>query len=210
LESDAPAMTSDTSEPDEEPRKTRQRPSIAERAARREYAETHGRDRYDSLLRHLRAGRELSVEGGGRARLQWHPVAGKIILAVALAVAVYLVATAIASFLREGRVDTWAGPTATVQSGQRLDSCADVPRRNDPVFPTWVRFDGGIFIQADAELPIGVTNIGRYYHDSGYTNGSLRIYTVSLAGLGEPGTRILVRAGDAPAAELYRLVEGCS
>jgi hypothetical protein len=203
-------MTSETPEPGEQPRTTRQRPSIAERAARREYTETHGRDRYDSLLRQLRGGRELSLEEGGRVRLQWHPVAGKIMLAVALAAAVYLVATAVAGFLREGRVDTWAGPTATVQSGQRLDSCADVPRRNDPVFPTWVRFDGGIFIQADAELPVGETNIGTYYHDSGYTNGNLRLYTVSLGGLGEPGTRILIRTGDAPAAELYRLVEGCS
>lgn len=205
-------MTSDpTPATDDGPRRTRTRarPSIEERAARRAYLETHGKDRYDSLLRHLRAGREMAIEPRGRWRVEWHPIARRLVLVALAVAAVYAVATFTAAQLREARVDAWAGPDA-VQSGQRLASCPAVFAYGDPVFPNWIRFEGSIFVPAAAQLPIGRSNIGVYYHDSGNTLGLLRIYRVTISGLGEPGSRILVHSEGAPAGELYRRVEGCS
>jgi hypothetical protein len=203
-------MTGETTKAGGPERPTRNRVSIAERAARRDRAEHTGRDRYDSLLRQLRAGREMPVTRARGSRLEWHPVARWLIAAAALGVAAYLVITVASASIRENRVDTWAGPTQAVTSGQKLDACAQVPRRNDALFPTWIRYDGGLFIEADAVLPMGETNIGAYYLDSGYANNGLRIYDVAVEGLGAPGTRILVRAGEAPGGELYRRLEGCS
>ena len=61
------------------------RPSIAERARRRAELDAGSRDRYDSLLRHLRAGQEIAIQprGGWRDRLEvldWHPIAGRLLL----------------------------------------------------------------------------------------------------------------------------------
>lgn len=188
------------------------RPSIEERAARREYVERTGHDRYDSLLRHLRAGREIQLERkrGWRDSLDWHPVANRIVLVVLVAVAVYLVVSAVASYLRENAVDTWAGPDASVQSGQRLASCPQLVRLDDPVFPTWIRYDGKVYQRTDSGQPMNETNIGTYYIDSGYTLGDMRLYDVTVEGLGPPGSRIIVLNGDAPAGQVYRQVEGCS
>lgn len=204
-------MTSDASEADDGgTRRSRSRASIAERAARREYLESHGRDRYDSLLRHLRAGREISVEPRGRWRVEWHPIALRLVIAAVLIAAAYVAVTVAAGWLRETRVDAWTGAVAGVESGQRLATCPEVTSFGDPVFPNWIRFEGGVFVPAHAQLPIGELNIGSYYHDAQTTLGAMRIYRVTVAGLGEPGSRLLVRAGDAPAGQLYRLVPGCS
>ncbi len=206
----APAMTGETTKAGGSERPTRNRVSIAERAARRDRAEHTGRDRHESLLRQLRAGREMPVTRPRGSRLQWHPVARWLIAAAVLGVASYFVMTVASALIRENRVDTWAGPSQAVTSGQKLDTCVQVPRRNDALFPTWIRYEGGLFIEADGVLPMGDTNIGDYYLDSGYSNDGLRIYDVAVEGLGAPGTRILVRAGDAPGGELYRRLEGCS
>lgn len=202
-------MTPETTNADPE-RSSRNRVSIAERAARRERAEHAGRDRYDSLLRQLRAGREIPVTRRRAGRVEWHPVARWLLVTAALVAVAYLAISFVAATIRDNRVDTWAGPTGDVTSGQKLATCPLVPRRNDAMFPTWIRYDGGLFIQADAALPLGATNIGKYYLDSGYTNNALRIYDVVVGGMGQRGSHILVRAGEAPAAELYRRLEGCS
>lgn len=203
-------MTGDPTQAGDPERPGRNRVLIAERAARRDRAELTGRDRYDSLLRQLRAGREVPVARRRGTRVAWHPVARWLLAAAALGVVAYLSITFLSATIRENRVDTWAGPSRDVTSGQKLDTCAQVPRRNDALFPTWIRYDGGLFIQADAVLPMGDSNIGDYYLESGYGNNGLRIYDVAGEGLGAPGTRILVRAGEAPGGELYRRVEGCS
>jgi hypothetical protein len=53
----------------------RARPSIAERAARRDEMQSPGRDRYASLLRSLQAGHELPIHRhGGRLAIDWNPV----------------------------------------------------------------------------------------------------------------------------------------
>jgi hypothetical protein len=188
----------------------RDRATIAERAARRETLEASGADRYDSLLHHLAAGRELPVARRAGMRARWHPVARKLLVFVLVVAALYVAFTLGADTVREFRVDSWTGPDATVTSGQRLDDCPAFVRNGDAVFPNWIRFDGRVFHHIGAQLPVGETNIGSYYVDSGYTLGNLRIYRVTTEGLGELGTRILVRAGLAPAGGLYGAIPGCS
>jgi len=186
------------------------RPSIEERIARREQVDAQGRDRYDRLLRHLQAGREISVERPRRERWDWHPVAGRLIVAALVAAALYIAVTTGLSIWRDQRVDTWSGPDASVTSGQKLEGCPAFVRLNSPVFPAWIRYDGGLFQRTESAVPVGSTNLGTSYRETEYTHEDLRILTVHVPGLGEPGSRIAVRKGSAPAAEIYRRLEGCS
>ena len=188
----------------------RNRATIAERAARRDTLEASGADRYDSLLRHLAGDRELPAARRAGIGARWHPIARRLLVFVLIVAGLYLAFTLAADTVREFRVDTWAGPDATVTSGQRLDDCPAFVRNGDAVFPNWIRFDGKVFHHVGAQLPVGETNIGTYYVDAGYTLGNLRIYRVTTEGLGELGTRILVRAGLAPAGGLYGAIPGCS
>lgn len=201
-------LTETPEEPSGDPAGSR-RPTIEERAARRASIEQRGQDRYDSLLRHLRAGREVAIEPGRRDRLDWHPIAGRMLLAVGIGVIVYLVLVNVLGWVRENRVETWSGPVAA-ESGQRLVSCPRLVRRDDPTFPNWVRFDGRVFERAVVGLPMGDSNIGTYYLDTGVTLGDMRIYDVTVEGIGPLGSRIILRNGTAPAGEVYRLVEGCT
>ena len=194
----------------DEAEQTDRRPSIEERVARREMVDAQGRDRYDTLLRHLQAGRESTVQRPRSERWDWHPVAGRILIAAAVIAAVYLGATAILSYLREQRVDTWTGPDATVTSGQRLTGCPSFIKLDHPVFPAWIRFDGGLFQRTEQVMPVGQTNIGTTYRESGYTLNDFILYTVHNPGLGELGSRIAVRKASAGAAEIYRRVDGCT
>lgn len=206
MTSDAPDATPDDGAPGG-------RVSIAERAARRQYLEQHGYDSPQGLAAYLRGDRDGGHVRRSRWSLVFHPVARKLVLAFLVAAGVYLAATFVAAQLREVRVDTWTGPSgpdASVQSGMRLEGCAEFRRTDDPVFPNWIRFDDRVYQPAGAQLPVGSTNIGVYYIDSGYTFESLRIYRVEYEALGEPGTRILVRSGDAPAGGLFEAMPGCS
>jgi hypothetical protein len=189
----------------------RGRPSIEERVARRKEVDRHGKDRYDTLLRHLRAGQEIPLERRARREaLDWHPIAGKLVIAALAIVAAYLVVSTVVNVIRENRVDQWTGPDTSVTSGQKLDGCPSLFHADDPVFPNWIRFKGAIFQQADAVVPVGDTNIGSSYLDSGYTLERMRIYTVEISGLGPRGSRIVVRNGNAPGSEVYRKVDECS
>jgi hypothetical protein len=189
----------------------RGRPSIEERVARREQVDRHGKDRYDTLLRHLRAGQEVPLERRGRREaLDWHPIAGKIVIAALVIAGAYLALSTVVNLIRENRVDQWTGPDTSVTSGQKLDTCPSLYHADDPVFPNWIRFKGAIFQQLDAVVPVGDTNIGSAYLDTGYTLDKLRIYTVENPGLGPAGSRIVVRLGNAPGSEVYRKVDECS
>jgi hypothetical protein len=189
----------------------RGRPSIEERVARREQVDRHGKDRYDTLLRHLRAGREVPLERGARREaLDWHPIAGKAVIAALVIAGIYIAVSTVVNVLRENRVDQWTGPDTSVTSGQKLDSCPSLYHADDPVFPNWIRFKGAVFQQLDAVVPVGATNIGTSYLDTGYTLDKMRIYTVENPGLGPKGSRIVVRLGNAPGSEVYRKVDECS
>jgi hypothetical protein len=198
-----------TEESDTADRRDR-RPSIEERVARREMVDAEGRDRYDTLLRHLRAGQEITLESRRRERLDWHPIANKLVVAALVVVAVYFVVSTAVSIWREQRVDTWTGPDATVTSGQKLEGCPSFIKLDDPVFPAWIRFRGGLFQRSEQAVPIGATNIGSTYLDTGYTHDDLRIFSVEAPGLGPIGTRIAVLNAGAPAGQVYRLVQGCT
>jgi hypothetical protein len=154
--------------------------------------------------------RELPVARGRGIGARWHPIARRLVVAVLVALGLYVAFTIAADAVREFRVDTWSGPDATVTSGQRLDDCPAFVRNGDAVFPNWIRFDGKVYHHLGAQLPVGETNIGDYYVESGYRLGNLQIYRVTTSGLGEVGTRILVRAGLAPAGGLYGVIPGCS
>jgi hypothetical protein len=189
----------------------RGRPSIEERVARREQVDRHGKDRYDSLLRHLRAGREVPLERPGRREtLDWHPIAGKLVIAALVIAGMYIAVSTVVNIIRENRVDQWTGPDTSVTSGQKLDTCPSLYHADNPVFPDWIRFQGAIFQQLDAVVPVGDTNIGTSYLDTGYTLDKMRIYTVENPGLGPKGSRIVVRLGNAPGSEVYRKVDECS
>lgn len=191
------------------------RPSIEERARRRSELDAADRDRYASLLRHLRAGQEIALEPprDWRDRLEaldWHPIAGRLLVAITLVVALYLALTAVTGWLREGRIDTWSGPDATVQSGQRLDGCPGLVRLNDAVLPNWLRYRGDVFQLTEVGLPLGESNIGRSYLPTPYALGDLRLFEVRVQGLGPMGSRLIVRNGNAPAGQLYRRLDSCS
>jgi hypothetical protein len=188
----------------------RNRATISERAARRDSLEASGADRYDSLFRHLTAGRELPAVRGAGLGARWHPVARQLLALFLVVAGVYAAFTVASEVVREFRVDTWSGPGTAVTSGQRLDDCPAFVRNGDAVFPNWIRVDGRVFHHLGAQLPVGESNIGKYYVDAGYTLGDLRIYRVTTEGLGELGTRILVRSGLAPAGGLYGAIPGCS
>lgn len=191
------------------------RPSIEERARRRSELDAANRDRYEGLLRHLRAGQEIAVEPKrgslhGVGRPDWHPIAGRLVLAVAVVAALYLALTAAAGWWREERVETWSGPDGTVQSGQRLEGCAELIRLDDAVLPNWIRYGGAVFQLTEAGLPMGESNIGTSYLETPYALGDLRLFEVRVAGLGPPGSRLIVRNGDAPAGQVYRRLDACS
>ena len=90
--------------------------------------EASGRDRYDALLRHLQAGREIPVQPRQRTPLglDIHPSAGKVVLGAVVILVLWFAAIAVTDWLRYDRVDTWAGPDATVTSGLRLAGCPDI------------------------------------------------------------------------------------
>jgi hypothetical protein len=188
------------------------RATIVERAARRAWLEQQGYDSPQGLARWLRGDRADGPSRRGRWSIAVHPVARRLLLAFVAILAAYMAVSFVAAQLREVRVDTWTGPSgpdASVQSGMRLEGCLALRRTDDDVFPNWVRFEGRVYQPAGAQLPIGSTNIGVYYFDSGYTNGELRIYRVEYAPLGEPGERILVVAEGSPAGALFRVIPGC-
>ena len=119
-----------------------ERLSIAERAAKRDRMEHSGRDRFGSLLRTLQAGRELPVGTAQKARYEWHPIFGRLIVAVIVVVVAWFALRAGVTVWRDNTTDTWAGPDATVQSGQRLGGCDPVNILHDDAFPTWIRYPG--------------------------------------------------------------------
>jgi hypothetical protein len=181
------------------------RPSIDERAARRVQLGSPERDRYDALLRHLQAGREIAVQPRPRRSLgiQIDASAGRILLAAAVVLVVWFAAIAITDQIRQRTVDTWTGPDASVQSGLRLEGCPDIVFREDVYFPSWVRFEGRIFRWADLLAPIGPNSVGVSFLSTGYRNGDLELFRVLNDPEGRAGNKIMLRQGDSPAGAIY-------
>lgn len=173
--------------------------------------EASGRDRYDALLRHLQAGREIPVQPRTRAPLglDIHPSAGKIVLAAIAIIVVWFAAIAVTDWLRYDRVDTWDGPDATVQSGLRLAGCPDIVFREDVYFPAWVRFEGKVFRWTDRVAPIGPNSVGKSFEATGYTLGDLELFRVTNSTEGLAGRQIMIRQGTSPVGALF-VVTDCA
>jgi hypothetical protein len=188
------------------------RPTIEERRARRAELERPERDRYDSLLRHLQAGREIPIQ---RRRSAWrdldiHPSAARIVfLAIGIAI-VWLLAVFVTDQMRLGRIATWDGPDSTVQSGLRLDGCPIVGFTEDVYFPAWVRLDGHLYRWANQSAPIGPDSVGVSYTDTGYHHDDLQLYRIISSQDGREGKRIMMRQGGSPAGAIYVIADDCS
>lgn len=170
-----------------------------------------GRDRYDSLIRHLQAGREIPVRPRPRRRLglDIHPSAGQLVLAAMLVAVIWIGAITITDFVRYGVVDTWQGPTGTVQSGLRLSDCPDVEFVEDVYFPAWIRFEGRLYVWSGRITPIGPDGIGRAYSETGYRHGDLELFRVDNSPDGRAGRQMMVRQGTSSAGAIY-LVSDCA
>ena len=186
------------------------RPSIAQRAARRDEMQAHGRDRYATLLRSLQAGQELPLHRrGGRLAVDWHPILWTLIKVAAVVLVAYVGIRVGTQWLREGRVDTWDGPDATVQSGVRLADCPSVDRIRVEDFPSWVRFEGSIYRYTGDKRPyVGPETPG--FVQTPYTNGSMRLVLIENTPDGKARDTILIWLQGALAGIEYARVPECS
>ena len=134
--------------------------------------------------------------------------AGRIVLAVVIAAIVWLGAIVVTDYVRQGVVDTWTGPDATVQSGLRLDGCPSITFREDVYFPSWVRFEGRVFRWADLLAPIGPDSIGDAFLQTGFRNGDLELFRVANDPEGRAGNKVMLRQRESPAGAIY-VVSDC-
>jgi hypothetical protein len=183
--------------------------SIAERAAKRERMAHSGRDRYASLIRTLQAGRELPVGRVRAIHYEWHPLAWRLGRVLLAAVVIYAAARFGATILRDNAVDTWRGPDAAVQSGQRLSGCAPVNVLHDEVYPTWVRFGGVVYRMAGSRRPVLAPTPKNGYRPTGYTLGSLMLLTIESSPDGRARNTLLIYDNTSPAGELYMREPDC-
>ncbi len=187
------------------------RPSIAERAARRDQVEAVPGDRYRNLLRALRAsGGGVTSERDTYEQQGWHPVLWKLLALVAAVLVLYGVARFGGDFWRQHRVDTWSGPNASVQSGQTLDTCPAVVDVHDDVFPNWVRVGSTVYVISDAIRPVPDPAVGKTtYTEAGFSMGSLRLLYDEDTPAGKSRGYVLVYAPPASAARVYDVAQGC-
>jgi hypothetical protein len=190
------------------PATSNRRPTIEERAERRERLESGGSDRYTSLMRALHAGREVPIQRREARSLQWHPVAGKLLVAAVVAVVAYAAIVAGYNAWRDSRVDTWSGPDATVTSGQRLANCPVANDLHDDTFPTWIRYGGRLYLLTGRVRPIG-NEATPDYPQLPYELGDLRLHTVENTPDGREGKIMLLRLADAAVGQVFELNTDC-
>jgi hypothetical protein len=191
------------------PATSNRRPTIEERAERRERVESGGADRYTSLVRALRAGKEVPIREREARSLEWHPVAGKLLIAAVIGVLAYAAIVTGYNAWRDSRVETWSGPDATVASGQRLANCPVANALHDDVFPTWVRYGGRIYIASGANRPVG-NGPTPDYPLTPWQLGELRLHTIANTPDGRDGKVILLRLVDSPVGQVFELNPDCS
>lgn len=185
-------MTDATDTTDESLPSHHDRPTIAERAARRDQIYAGGRDRYGALLRSLQAGQELPIyRGAGRISLDWHPILWTLVrVAIVVAVA-YFAVRAGTQWWRENRVDTWSGPTTSVQSGVRLAGCPVVDAIRVEDFPSWLTFEGTVYRYTGRKRPyVGPETSG--YTATDYTNGAMRLVLMENTPAGRARDTIMI------------------
>lgn len=186
------------------------RPSIAQRAARRDEMQAHGRDRYATLLRSLQAGHELPIHRrGGRLAVDWHPILWTLIRIAVVVVFAYFAVRVGTQWWRESRIVTWSGPDATVQSGVRLADCPVVDRIRVDDFPSWVLYQGSIYRYTGDKRPyLGPETPG--FIQTPYTSEALRLALIENTPDGLARDTILIWLQDALAGIEYARTPDCS
>lgn len=188
-----------------------ERPSIEERASKRHQVHASGNDRYTSLIDALSGGNPIPALGRG-PRVAWHPIVWTLIWTAAIVVVVYLAALFGWRWWRQQQTDTWLGPTASVQSGQRLAGCTSANLRNDDTEPTWIRWNGTVFVQTEAVFPVlnksaeGQTQ----FTETGYKLSQLRIVLTQDAVAGQLPPRLLVVSPPGIGASVYQPDASCT
>jgi hypothetical protein len=167
-------------------------------------------DRYQVLLRSLRAGREIRPRAFGRNRFEWHPIARKLLIAILVALALYVVAAGGYRWWRLGHVDAWTGPDTSVTSGQRLEGCDAVALRDyDVAYPLWVRFAGKVYVATGYGRPLPTDLAGRY-QITPYQLGKLQLWRILDTPDGRAGIDIVLRFVPEDVGELFKAAPGCS
>ena len=191
---------------------SRSRPSIAERAARRERLERDGRDRYGSLVRALQAGREVPLGRTRETPFQWHPVAWMLVRLALVMAALYVIGLGGWNWWRDQQVDTWSGPDATVQSGQRLEGCLTANAQRDDLLPTWIRFAGTVYVRSPRVRPVrgegqpGATQ----YVESGYSQDRVRILLYEPPVAGEQAQELILVIPPARGGAIFKPDPTCT
>lgn len=191
----------------------RERIPITERAARRDRL-TRGRDRYASLVRALRAGREVPLRPRRRSRLaifddlDWHPIGTRLVVLVAVVALAVVGARLGGDWLRERSVATWSGPDVSVTSGQRLEACplVSVPASVE-TYPNWLRYGGRLYLRSDDVRPGLVDGIS--YLDSGYRLDHLLLVFLDNTPAGRARQEVMLWSDGAMAGYVYRVATGC-
>jgi hypothetical protein len=191
------------------PTASNRRPTIEERAERRQRVESGGSDRYTSLVRALRAGKEVPIREREARSLEWHPIAGKLLIAAIVGVLAYAAIVAGYNAWRDSRVETWSGPDASVTSGQRLADCPVANALHDDVFPTWVRYAGHVYVASGGVRPVGTVPTPDFPM-APYQLGELRLHTVANTPDGREGKLIVLRLADAAVGQQFDLNPDCS
>ncbi len=191
----------------------RERMSIAERAARRDRV-VGDRDRFSSLVRVLRAGREIPLQPRRRRRLAfledlaWNPVATRLTIVVVVLLLAAVGAKLGGDWVRERSVATWTGPTATVTSGQRLDSCPQVSAiAQVETYPNWLRYGSRLYLRTDTVRPGLIDGVS--YVDSGYRLDHLLLVLLENTAAGRARQEVMVWSDGAMAGYAYHEATGC-
>ena len=187
-----------------------ERLSIADRAARRDRLSSGDRDRYANLLRSLQAGREIPLREARSMRFEWHPVVGTLLKLAALVLAVYVGGNFAWNAWRDTQVETWAGPEANVQSGQRLEGCVGANAQHDELFPTWLRYGGRVYLMTTENRPVGSSgNMAEGYEHSGYRLGNLQLLLLNNSPQGLAREELVIHNPPAFAGRVFRVAPEC-
>ena len=192
------------------PTEDRARPSISERAARRDEMQAHGRDRYSALMRSLQAGHELPISRrGGRITVEWNPILWTLLKIAVVVVGAYFIFRVGTQWWRENNVATWSGPDATVQSGVRLADCPVIDRIRVDDFPSWVTCGGAVYRHTGLKRPyVGPETTG--FTQTPYESGILRLVLIDNTPDGQARDTILVWSEGALAGIMYDKTPDCS
>ena len=191
-------------------KRTHGRLSIEERAAQRDRMGTSDGDRYDALVETLRAQGAVPRMRELHQRMDWHPIARKLVLVALVVVVAYFGLERGIDFFRDQQVDTWTGPGATVQSGQRLVGCPIVNALHHDFFPTWVRWNGTVYRLVDEIRPVADNGGKLSLTRSGYSLGPTLLLLDDATPTGQARDFIVLLAQPSNVGQVFRRTPECT